>query len=231
MRSRSMTFLVVTSMLAASSLVQAQTPSSGSAPSAEGDKAQVSATASTQAEGSADLSAARRALQERGAKISAGAKAKADAQLEAVAHDVDQNAAKGDAEVASRLAAEFGTTAQALIDERTALKTSWGALMIAHALVANATTDLTVEQLVQMNQGGMGWGQIVAGMGLNLGSVVSGVKTEGKVAQGMARADGRVAVIHGEGARAGLGAGQVRAGAAVGRGVSVGVGAGAKVGK
>ena len=39
-----------------------------------------------------------------------------------------------------------------------------------------------VEQLVQMRNDGMGWGRIAAGLDLRLGSVVSAVKAEGRVA-------------------------------------------------
>jgi len=104
--------------------------------------------------------------------------------------------------------------------------------MIAHTLAANATDGVTVEQLIAMHQTGTGWGQIAAGMGLSLGDVISAVNAEQRVADGLARADGKVAVIHGEGARAGLGAGLgANAGpGAKGLGVGAGVGGGIKLG-
>src|SRR5262249_59348004 len=80
-----------------------------------------------------------------------------------------------------------------------------GQLMVAHTLAANTTTGATVQQLVTMNKDGMGWGQIAAGLGLQLGSVVSGVNAESRVAHGLEKADGRVAAMRGEGARAGIG--------------------------
>src|SRR5207302_1266263 len=99
-----------------------------------------------------------------------------------------------------------GGTAQPMLDEQQQLDASWGALTIAHTLDANASTDLTVAQLVAMHDHGTGWGQIAAGLGLRLGDVVSAVRSEARVAAGSAAADGHVAAIHGAGARAGLGA-------------------------
>src|SRR5262249_21994797 len=125
------------------------------------------------------------------------------------------DATKGEAGVADRLAAEFQTTADAMTAERAALKTSWGDLMIAHALAANAKSNLAVADLVGMHADGMGWGQIAAGLGLDLGETVSAIHAEGRVADGTAKTAGRAAVIHGEGARAGVG---VNTGVALGHG-------------
>src|SRR5437899_10397045 len=79
--------------------------------------------------------------------------------------------------------------------------------MIALALSANAKASVTAEQLLQLRADHMGWGQIAAGLGLDLGDAVSAAKAEARVAAGLAKPDRRVAVIHGEGARAGAGAG------------------------
>ena len=97
---------------------------------------------------------------------------------------------------------------------------------------ANSKTGVTAEQLLQIKGEGMGWGKIASGLGLRLGSVVSSVKAEGQVASGLAKPDGRVSRMAGEGARAGLsgnsgvhagiGAGHVSAGAGLGAGVKVG---------
>lgn len=189
----------------------------GSATSAAETKG-VQSTTTTNAEASAATNADARATMEtikaKGSKVSADARAKTEAKLEASAKSVDQQAsAKGDARVAGRLATEFGMTADQLIAEKNDLQTSWGQLMIAHSLAANSTTNLTAAQLIEM-RGDSGWGQIAAGLGLNLGETVSAVRAESRVANGLANADGKVAAIHGEGARAGLG-------------VNAGVGAGA----
>ena len=84
-----------------------------------------------------------------------------------------------------------------------------------------------------MQKTGMGWGEIAAGLGLNLGETVSAVQSEGKVAGGTVKADGKIAVAHGEGAKAGLGLG-VKTNAATQAGgakvgATAGVGAGVKI--
>ena len=113
-----------------------------------------------------------------------------------------------------------------------------GQVIIAHTLMANSTATVTMDQLFAMRNDGMGWGQIAQGLNLRLGEVVSAVMSEGSVAQGAAKADGKTAMIHsGASTHAGMHAGAgTAAGAHVGHtnaGVSgsVGVGAGTKVGK
>jgi hypothetical protein len=180
------------------------TPANESAP------ANASANAATSADANADAQAAflktKEDVRNKGAKVSADARAKAEAKLTASATAVDNDATKGEETVASRLAAEFGMTTEALTAEKTELGVSWGQLMVAHTLMANATTQLTCQQLFDMRSD-MGWGQIAAGLGLKLGEAVSAVTSEGRVASGRVRADGKVAVIHGEGAKAGLATG------------------------
>ncbi|MBI5710510.1 MAG: hypothetical protein HZC42_09435 [Candidatus Eisenbacteria bacterium] len=224
--------------LALAALASAQSGSangsaSGQATGAiEAKKGEASASAGATAEASASAEASfekmKQDIEAKGAKVSAEARAKAEAKLEATAKRVDEDATRGEQTVAGRLAKEFGMTVQALLDEKSQLDLSWGQLMIAHTLEANAKADVTVQQLVEMHGDGMGWGQIAAGLGLKLGDAVSAVNSEGRVAAGEVRADGRVAVIHGEGARAGLGVG---AGAGLGlqgggKGVGGGVGGG-----
>src|SRR5262245_38363360 len=177
-----------------------------------------------------DAQHAREAIEKKAAKVSAQAKAKAETQLAATADQVDKRASiEGDATVATRLAAEFGMTPDALTAEKKALDVSWGQLMIAHTIDANTKSGVTVEQLVTMKKDGMGWGQIAAGLGLQLGSVVSGVNAESRVAHGLDKADGHVAVMRGDGAKlgaatganAGIGVQAGKAGANVGAGLGV----------
>ncbi|HEX5632231.1 MAG TPA: hypothetical protein VFX50_03350, partial [Gemmatimonadales bacterium] len=198
---------------------------------ARADAAQAEAIARAEARAATDLQVARQAIEKRAAHVPAKALAKAEAQLQSTARRVDAGAeAQGNAVVATRLATEFGMSTQALLAEKAALGASWGQLMIAHALDANATTDLTVEQLITMHADGMGWGRIAAGLGIELGSAVSSVNAEARVAQGLAKADGRVSAMRGEGARAGvrggvtagLGAAHGRTGVGAGLGIGIG---------
>ncbi len=197
--------------------------------------AAASTNAGAAASGDADAEGSYQRLRQyvavQGAKASAGARAKTEAKLETSAKRVDDEAAKDEDQVATRLAAEFKTTAQAMIDERADLDASWGELMISHAISANVKTAVTVEELLRMRTDHLGWGEIAAGLGLNLGEVASAASAETRVAAGLAKADGQVAVIHGEGARAGIGAdagvgagleaGHAKAGAGVGLGVRI----------
>lgn len=179
-------------------------------------------------EASSDL---RGEIETKGAKVSAKSRAQTDAKLEAAMKSVDAEGDKAEAKVAERLAGEFGTTADAMIQERSELGTSWGNLMIAHTLAANTATDVTAAQLVTLRKDGMGWGQIAAGLGLTLGEVVSAVNAESRVARGLLAADGKVAVARGPGAKVQAGAG-VRGNAASQAGgakVGVGVDAGVKI--
>jgi len=199
-------------------------------------QAGVAADAQAEASAQAELEARKTlmAIKDKGARVSTEARAKADAKLAAAAKKTDEEArARGDAKVAARLAAEFDMTAEALMAEKQTLGCSWGELMIAHSLDANTTTEITVAQLFTLREEGTGWGQIAAGLGLKLGDAVSAAQAEARVAAGLAKPDGKVAVIHGEGARAGIAAnaganagvhaGGVRAGA------QTGVGAGVKI--
>ncbi len=193
---------------------------------------QVSSTTSADASAAAqvDMQKLRENIEKKSARISTEARARAESQIEATAKHVDETADKGgEANVAQRLGAEFGMSAQAMTDEHTKLGASWGQLMIAHAIAANSKTGVSAEQLLEMKRDGMGWGKIASGLGLRLGSVVSSVKAEGQVATGVAKADGRVSRMQGEGARSvaagvhtGLGVGHGNAGAGLGVGVKVG---------
>jgi len=149
----------------------------------------------------------------------------------------EEAAAKGDQTVASRLAADFGMTADALIAEKGTYKTGWGELMIAHTLLANVKSGVvTLDQLFEMRRNGLGWGQIGHGLDLKLSGVVSAAKAQSRVAIGLAKADGRPAKIQSAsvkastGTKVGVGAGQGK-GAGVGADVGVGVDTAVKTGK
>ena len=234
--------LAVCSMVAVASLAHAQAGSlqgqaSGQAAGAAevakgGASGDASATATADADAGADLAKLKQRVETKAAKTSAAARARAETRLEATARRVDDAGAKGQSEVSSRLTREFGITASALADEQAELGASCGQLMIAHTLSANSKAEVTVQQLFELRKDGMGWGKIAAGLGFNLGDVVSAVNAEGRVASGEARADGKVAAIGGPGARSGLGIdGGAGANLGVGHGAhGVGVGAGAGLG-
>jgi hypothetical protein len=153
------------------------------------------------------------AIRDKGAKASPKARAETERKLESSAKSIDAEAVRlGEVLLAGRLSGEFGPSIEALTAEKIDLKISWGELVIAHTLVGNTKAAVGMVQLAQLHSGGMGWGQIAAGLGLDLHEVVSAVHTESRVATGQSKGDGKVATIHGEGSRAGARAPALQAG-------------------
>jgi len=225
------TLALATGLVAGASFALADdTPASGAATKAPEVNATTQAAASVDADAAAKakVDALRSRVTAQSAKVSAASRTRADEQLSASAKDVDAHAT-GDqqTQVAERLGKEFSLSTDAIVAEKTSLDASWGDLTIAHSLAAKAGGDVDVASLMALKQGGMGWGQIAAGLGLKLGSVVSGVKANSAAATGMAKAGGNASAMHGASAKAGAGAG-----AGVGKGVAAGakVDAGVKVG-
>jgi hypothetical protein len=183
----------------------------------------------------ADAEASMKAIRDRAKNASSKGRALVDKKLAKVSSDVDAEATANGKEVAAgRVAPEFGMTPEALVAECDQFSAGLGEVIIGHTLMANSTNPVTMEQLFAMRADGMGWGQIAQGLNLRLGEVVSAVTSEGRVAQGTMKADGKTAMIHSGSAtrvstNAGVGAG-VKAGK-TGVAGSVGVGAGTKVGK
>jgi len=177
-------------------------------------------------------------VKERGLKASAKERADVDKKLDEIEKQVENEAtAKGEAAVAGRIAGEFSVTADALTAERNQFNRGWGEILVAHTLLANAKTDATIADIFQMRNQGMGWGVIAAGLNLKLGEVVPAVKSEGRVATGLAKGDGKAARIHTASASLGAGAkvhgkasgakgGVSAAGAGVGAGVDLNKGTG-----
>lgn len=221
------------------SVAQAQTGAGGSTQSQSTGSAEIKnpltgapteAQASLIENNSADATM-KKDIEAKAAKTSAKTRARAETKLDATSKEVDAQADQAEPKVADRLSSEFGMTAEELISEKSSTGASWGALMIAHTLAANTNTAVTADDLLAMHQDGMGWGEIAAGLGLNLGEAVSAVQSEGKVAAGTVKADGKVAVAHGPGAKAGLGIGASSAthASTTKVGATAGVNAGVKV--
>jgi hypothetical protein len=88
--------------------------------------------------------------------------------LRETAAGIDAATAKKEkVEVAGRLAAEFGGIPELYIGEHDRLKQSWGEISIAHTLLADAKTSLTIDQLFDLRQEKLGWGQIAHGLDLS----------------------------------------------------------------
>lgn len=104
-------------------------------------------------------------------------------------------ATKGQAKVAARLAAEFGTTEEALLDQKAEHGLSYGELVIAHTLLANSTAGVTLVDLMDLRSEGLGWGAIAYGLRFHMEDFEDAIKAEGRVAMGLTKADGKAAVI------------------------------------
>jgi hypothetical protein len=176
------------------------------------------------------------AIRDRAKHASAKARGTVDKRLSGVSGKINADAkSKGEVGAAGRVAPEFGMTGDALVTEATQFGGGLGEVIIAHTLIANSKTPVTMDQIFTLRKDGMGWGQIAQGMNLRVGDVVSAVMSEGKVAHGTVKADGKTAMIHSGSTQAsthaGLGA-NVKAGhTGTGAATSMGVGVGAKVGK
>jgi len=136
------------------------TPAPATAAGSAGADAAVSASAAQKSNPVVDR------VKDRGTKVSAKERALVDKQLDEIEKQVEnEGASKGDAEVAGRIATEFGLTADALTAERAQYSRGWGELIVAHTLQANATSEVTVADLFDLRSQGMGWGVIAAGLG------------------------------------------------------------------
>lgn len=108
------------------------------------------------------------------------------------AAEVDVATAKKEkVEVAGRLAAEFGGMPEQYLGEKERLKTGWGELSIAHTILSNVQTTVTIDQLYDLRQEGLGWGQIAHGFDMNVGDFVKTAHAKGRAAVGTPGAVGR----------------------------------------
>jgi len=136
---------------------------------------------------------------ERGSGISSRqARASADGALAAQATEIDR-ASVGETRVASFLGLEFGISEEAIIAQKQDLGTSWGNLTVAHTLAASDRQGMTVAQVLQLHDRGMGWGQVAAALRFELNDAVRAVNAERRVARGLMKPDGKAAPIGGDG--------------------------------
>lgn len=183
------------------------------------------ARATAEADAAARAELAER-MEERALRTAASARTRATTRLEAQARKVNQAAAsKTEAQMAGRLAAEFGTTPQAVLEEKVVTGASWGELMIAHSLAADARGDgeATAVNLAMLHEAGMGWGAIAAGLGLSLGQAVRAAQANVAATLAPSAAiDGAASVSTG----AAVGAAGAGVSSSVGAGVGLGLGIG-----
>jgi hypothetical protein len=100
--------------------------------------------------------------------------------------------------VARDLGAEFGMSREAILAQKDDLHASWGNLTIAHTFAARDGGGMTVAQILQLHDRGMGWGQIAAGLRFNMRDAVTAVNAASGVARGITKADGKAVSAGGE---------------------------------
>ena len=143
------------------------------APKAADAAATKAATPATPDPAAAKVQAELQKIRDRGKQVDPAVKEKTEKMLKESATEVDAATAKKDkVEVAGRLAAEYGGIPELYIGEKERLKTGWGDLSIAHSILQNAKTVVTIDQLYDLRQEGLGWGQIAHGLDLNVGEFV-----------------------------------------------------------
>lgn len=186
-------------VLVAAAAAQAQTttaPPTDPAPPAAVQPAEQAAPQAADATAKANEKLAK--IRERGAKLDLNERQSFEERLEKEKQVIDlEGTSKGDATVAERLAGDLGVSAEVLTAEKAQYQTGWGDLTIAHLLKSNVP-DVTLDGLFQLRKEGQGWGQIAHGLDLKLGPLLSAVKSQGKVATGQEKADGKPASLHGQ---------------------------------
>lgn len=186
-------------VLLAAAAAQAQTttaPPTDPAPPAAVQPAEQAAPQAADATAKANEKLAK--IRERGATLDLNERQSFEERLEKEKQVIDlEGTSKGDATVAERLAGDLGVSAEVLTAEKAQYQTGWGDLTIAHLLKSNVP-DVTLDGLFQLRKEGQGWGQIAHGLDLKLGPLLSAVKSQGKVATGQEKADGKPASLHGQ---------------------------------
>lgn len=130
-------------------------------------------------------------------RASQQARASTDRKLAARARGIDR-AAVGVNQVARDLGAEFGMSREAILAQKDDLHASWGNLTIAHTFAAGDRGGMTVAQLLQLHDRGMGWGQIAAGLRFNMRDAVTAVNSASGVATGVTKAGEQAVAVGGE---------------------------------
>jgi hypothetical protein len=136
------------------------------------------------------------AVREKAESMPSDARREIDKRIAITVERVNHEAADGgQATMTARLAAEFKLTEESLLDEKAEHSLSWGEIVIAHTLLANSGTGLTIVDLAQLRREGLGWGAIAFGLQFHMEDFEDAIKAEGRVAMGLPKADGKAATI------------------------------------
>lgn len=154
-------------------------------------KSTAPATAATPSPEAAKAQEALNRIRARANEIDAKEKDVTEKSLRQTAVEIDAaNASKDKAVVASRLAAEYGGIPELYVGEHDRLKTGWGELAIAHTILSSSKTTVTIDQLYDLRQEGLGWGQIAHGLDLPSAEFTKSVHAKGLALGGAASKSG-----------------------------------------
>ena len=102
----------------------------------------------------------------------------------------DAVASEDKSALAARLAPGFAMTAGTLLDEKGRLGWSWGDLVVARALLADANTKVTLFDLEALRADGLGWPAIAYGLQFHMEDLEDVIRAGGRIAEGIAKPGG-----------------------------------------
>ena len=136
------------------------------------------------------------AIRERARSMPIDARIDMDKRIGATVERVNRRAAEqGQTAMATRLAAEFKVTSEALLGEKGKQGWNWGETMIAYTLLANSPEGVSLTDLATLREDGLGWASIAYGLQFRMEDFEEAIKAQGRVAMGMTKADGKAEVI------------------------------------
>lgn len=151
-------------------------------------KAKVSANAKASA--NTKVSANTRAAATARTAATTGIDVKIDNAVNVISSDATR---MGDASFAERLGAQFGVSADVIMQQRAQFDASWGDLAVAHSIATLSRTGVTVDQIFGMRADGRSWTQIAGTLRVAPGRFMTSVKTQVETfdTQANARVSGR----------------------------------------
>lgn len=109
-----------------------------------------------------------------------------DKRIRATIDKVNDDAARrGQAVFAAKLAAAYGTTKDALLDEKATLGLGWGDLVVAHTLLGNSARKVALVDLATLRSDGLSWSAIAYGLQFHMEDLEDVIKSGGKIASGL----------------------------------------------
>jgi hypothetical protein len=127
-----------------------------------------------------------RSIRQRAGSMPVDARIDMDKRIAATIERVNARAAaQTSSAVAARAAAEFSVTSEVILEEKGTHGWSWGEVLVAHTLLANATHGLTAQDLASLREDGFGWASIAYGLQFRMEDFEDAIKEQGRVTMGL----------------------------------------------